>query len=607
MQRPLKKTTFILLIVLFCGAFLRIYQINFQSLWIDELTTMRLVDPSVSFKRMFLFIELKDKNPPLYYILVKLIISITDYKSSVARLTSAIIGTISIHSVYLLGKAIKNREVGLISAVLAAFNYYLIYYSQEARCYILVFLFTTLSFLFFLRIFHSGKKTDALLYCISTIALIYSHYYGLLVYLSQFVIFLIYFSKFRKRCNLPLVLLLLPFLIIGISFIPWILIIVKHSLMKEFWIQDTSLLFPLFYFSEYFGNNIWLNSLLLIPIVSFIGSILRTRAASSIESKKAIPFNSILLIWVFIVYITAFLISKLYIPLLVPRYTIVVLPAILILIAVGIENIKNTRQRFLLIGLICALSLINLFFIKKHYAIVAKTQLEDASKFIIKSYNNYPIINDRTGLYQSYYLKESHSRLTMLIPHLFDSLKQKRLMEHLKGFWLVGAHNEPKPSSEMQLKLLKSFTKVQEKDYYDCWSQLFIANNYRCRTIFSITPKSIIPDKTINHNDPEYIPLWDNSPYVSKISLDSGKYKIVVSGYGTAVKRIFPLINVFYNDSLIFDFKLLSTEKEIYKEVSFSNPLNGKLKITLQNDEVDSMKKEDRNAFIRYIIFRKLN
>jgi uncharacterized membrane protein len=92
------------------------------------------------------YLKCCDQHPPLSFFLTRISFEFFGHTAISARLISAITGTVSVWGMYLLGKEILNRNLGLIAAALTTVNFYNLYYSQEARGYITAFLFATLSF-----------------------------------------------------------------------------------------------------------------------------------------------------------------------------------------------------------------------------------------------------------------------------------------------------------------------------------------------------------------------------------------------------------------------------------------------------------------------------
>ena len=174
-----KKDNLFLLAILLTGFVLRFYRLGYQSFWVDEMHTMKQTDPTLtSWSWMFDSLG-RDQHPPLFYILERCLFTLFGTSEFLGRLLPALFGTLSIWAMYLLGKEIGTKKLGLIAAALTCLNYFCLYYSQEARDYMLVFLGATLSYLYFVRMIRSPDKTNRWLYTLFAIITVYSHYYGI--------------------------------------------------------------------------------------------------------------------------------------------------------------------------------------------------------------------------------------------------------------------------------------------------------------------------------------------------------------------------------------------------------------------------------------------
>jgi mannosyltransferase len=92
-----------------------------------------------------------ESAPPLYYALAWLWTQLTGTGEFGLRSLSALAGVATVPVAYLLGAELRDRRAGLAAAALVAVNPMLLWYSQEARGYALLVLFTSLALLYFLR------------------------------------------------------------------------------------------------------------------------------------------------------------------------------------------------------------------------------------------------------------------------------------------------------------------------------------------------------------------------------------------------------------------------------------------------------------------------
>ena len=142
----LLKGNYQIIIILIIAIILRFYHLDFQSLWMDEIYTMNVSSPKLTFKELHDVVVEKEGFPYLYFVLLRLLYSITEYSGLIARMLSSVAGVVGVYYIYILGKHLYNRNAGLIAAFLLSINDFHILYSQEARPYSLFFLFAVVSF-----------------------------------------------------------------------------------------------------------------------------------------------------------------------------------------------------------------------------------------------------------------------------------------------------------------------------------------------------------------------------------------------------------------------------------------------------------------------------
>jgi uncharacterized membrane protein len=124
-----------LLIVILIGFALRIYKLDAQSFWYDEGNSARIAERSLQ-----LIVEgaAGDIHPPLYYLVLHYWRSVFGEGMAALRLLSVLCGVLLVWVTYQVGKAAFNERTGVVAAVLLSFSPFAVYYSQEARMYVLL-------------------------------------------------------------------------------------------------------------------------------------------------------------------------------------------------------------------------------------------------------------------------------------------------------------------------------------------------------------------------------------------------------------------------------------------------------------------------------------
>jgi 4-amino-4-deoxy-L-arabinose transferase-like glycosyltransferase len=144
--RP-RSAAFAVLCLIVAAAALRIPTLGEQSYWFDEGRTIRVIH--ASFTGMLHNDYTGETTPELYYILAWAWAQIAGYGEFAIRLLSAVAGILTVPVAFLIGRKLSSARAGVIAAALTAFNPMLIWYSQEARCYSLMVLLSSLGLLAF--------------------------------------------------------------------------------------------------------------------------------------------------------------------------------------------------------------------------------------------------------------------------------------------------------------------------------------------------------------------------------------------------------------------------------------------------------------------------
>ena len=183
----------LLTIVIVVGAILRFYNLDFQSVWLDEIHTLNEANPNLTFIEVYESVFQGEQMPPLYFYIIYVLFKVFGYVPIVMRIFSAIIGVFSIYGIYLLGREMYSKKAGIIAALLLCINYFHILHSQEGRPYAFFALFTILSFYWLIRLLKDFSKRTITYYSLFTALMLYGHYFGLFTLFSQYIIILFIF------------------------------------------------------------------------------------------------------------------------------------------------------------------------------------------------------------------------------------------------------------------------------------------------------------------------------------------------------------------------------------------------------------------------------
>lgn len=179
-----------------------------RGIWLDEAISIH--QARLSLHDMFRTLYYGDRQPPLHDLVLWLTIRVFGHGEFAVRLPSVIAGTLVIPVLYELGRELYDRRTGLLAAGFATVSPLLIWYSQEVRMYEFVALFGLLAVLTQLRAIRRGTMLDWAFYILATAALLWSHYFGLILVVVQQLVF-IGVLVYRKRHNQPVKPLALGF------------------------------------------------------------------------------------------------------------------------------------------------------------------------------------------------------------------------------------------------------------------------------------------------------------------------------------------------------------------------------------------------------------
>lgn len=343
-------------LILSVGLILRLINLN-QSLWLDEAISV-LATQNFSLLGMITDYAEADFHPPLFFIIIWLWSKVFGISEIAVRIPSVIFGVLTVYIVYLIGKKLHSKTLGLFSALLLAINPLHVYYSQEARMYSLAAMAVSLNIFLLIKLL-KGEKYKLIFLITSNILVFASDYVAYLIFPAQFI-FLLFFKK-REVIKKWFI----AFTIAILSGILWIPIFLKQLdvgtvasanlpawkfIVGGFDIKGVPLTFVKFIIGRISLDDKFIYAALLLPIsILFLFLIWRAvKYARDLEGK-------LLIAWVTVPIILATIISF-----VIPIYSyfrlLFVLPAFIILISLGIVSL-NLKVRYFFLTAVLLISL----------------------------------------------------------------------------------------------------------------------------------------------------------------------------------------------------------------------------------------------------------
>ncbi len=156
-QQSTIRNLVVLLIILALAAFLRFYLLDSQSFWNDEGNSARIAERSL---QKITEAAAGDIHPPLYYYLLHFWRGAFGSSEFALRSLSAVLGVLLVGLTHLIGRKVFSAGVGLLAAFAAAVNPFQIYYSQEARMYMLLAVIAAAATFFLLQLLEGWSSRD---------------------------------------------------------------------------------------------------------------------------------------------------------------------------------------------------------------------------------------------------------------------------------------------------------------------------------------------------------------------------------------------------------------------------------------------------------------
>lgn len=355
------RCTQILIGLLIIGTILRFYNLGFNSLWLDEATTLTYARMTLS--EIFEASITSEFHPPLFYWIENIMLNFGE-SEFVLRFWPAVFGILTIPVFYLIGCEIKNKKVGIISALLVTISPFAIYYSQDARSYTMILFFFSLSLLCYFYALRMKNAKWWVIFGLTSALALWSHYY-VIIGTAILVIHAIItnYKEFRENISSLRVFLvgILGFLIITLPLI--FVLFQRYLALSEnaptCGVLGISLISTSF---EYFSGYNWYIAILFI-LLFLIGVIYLTRENLS---HSTLMLGLLIIPLIFSVIISAKIPTN-------PRYLIYLLPVFYVGIALSYVPLQNIiKNNKFIYAFMVVLILINIPFMTTYYTEYSK-------------------------------------------------------------------------------------------------------------------------------------------------------------------------------------------------------------------------------------------
>ena len=178
-----------LIVIVALAAFLRLHGLDYQSLWTDELEAWRIA--SLPTAADTLDAAREDIHPPGYLLARRIVVRELGDSAVMLRLPAAVAGILAVVGMFFLGRRLFSAREGLIAAASTAVLWVPLYYSQEARPYAAMLLFSVVTMHLLISMTTSRSSASRLrwtlwtLWTLASLVLVSIHYYGALLVVLQ--------------------------------------------------------------------------------------------------------------------------------------------------------------------------------------------------------------------------------------------------------------------------------------------------------------------------------------------------------------------------------------------------------------------------------------
>ena len=319
---------FIVLFILVLASIIYIYKIDLLSLDCDEIFTINIINlPSL--QEVVYEGNIRDTHPPLYHVLLFFFVKVFGHTEFVIRLFSSFCGILSVLFIFVLAKKLFSIKEGIISSILLMFNTYVMQINRYARDYALFLLLSILTFLFLVRIIERQQSIvnkDTLLYILFSTLNIYTHYFALLLLMSQMLFLLVFYRK--KSIKYLLFFSVTIFLL----YFPWMQFIEKKGVVTYSvnffkWLDDCVLF-------NYKYKSLFIFFLIVPIFVIFYNKIFKKISFKLIVENFRYEF--FVFFFCIIPLVLVFLIDNILFHCYAERYIVFLIPMYIILISRGI-------------------------------------------------------------------------------------------------------------------------------------------------------------------------------------------------------------------------------------------------------------------------------
>ncbi|HLD80253.1 MAG TPA: glycosyltransferase family 39 protein [Candidatus Nanoarchaeia archaeon] len=478
-----KKFVVLLTVIILLGLLLRLYDLNKESIWVDEAYSLHYALLPSPNEVMAGTVE-TEGAPPGYYLLLHYWIKAFGSSEFSVRFPSLLAGALSIAIIFKIGEVLYDRRTGLIAALLLSTSMLQILFSQETRLYSIYGLLTLCTLYFFSKIYNKSLRQlpasnqDYFFYTLSMILSLY------LNFVAGILIALYTFAALWHKKHFPWKKWLATNLAIILIALPLIPLFLQQYITADTGIAPELIQKGVPVFLAKLGVFFYAVPLMVVLLAA--GAIfLCKKRITALVSRLQIPdyYWTLIILTFAMIYlyfsffplsILGFVLSRAPIThsFFLIRHSYFLVPILYLYLAYKISNFKRTRLTVLCI---IALVTVNSLALSEYYQEPTKAEWQEAAQFIEeRTTGTTTLLLDRGGLgpvflSEYYFLKPEIIRLTWTEGRRENKmLTEEALLQVLQDqdeFWLILSGNY-QPDEYYRKLLDKNYQRDISQEFY---------------------------------------------------------------------------------------------------------------------------------------------
>jgi uncharacterized membrane protein len=402
------------------GSLLRIYALDSESIRLDEAQSVWQASHSF---RFILIYMVQNIHLPMHNTLLHLWMREFGTSEQALRLMAAIPGILTLPSLYwLANEVLGSRKKALVALALAALSPFWVWYSREIRMYTLLTLFSTLSYLFYVRTLKRASFSNFIGYFIVNLLGLYTHYFFGLVLFIQALFFLIAYKKtWYPQLNFHfkkvMAFFSLSAFLVGLFFAPWMIYFFSNHESGAMFAPDLekpgsfSIILSFFEFTlGYQPEYITTAIIALWPLAVLAGFIFLNKRRNPLTPNIVLAFFGAV-----IPIVLMYTISLLYQPMYLTRYLISATPLFIIVLTWVITEARGAT-RYLFSGLFFILVMFSLHNQRFSLNNPKRENYKEAVEYVNRNAGprDIVVVAPPYTLFPVYYYYKADSRITSM-------------------------------------------------------------------------------------------------------------------------------------------------------------------------------------------------